>query len=104
MGPVEVRVPHTLEPAEVRRRLERGIERARSEFGDQVSGLQTAWRSDDELEVQVEVMGMTITSDLALEPEAIVVRLTLPGMAKLFAGRIRAGIEEKLGGLLTAPV
>ena len=103
MGPIEVRVPHHLEPAEVRRRLERGIERAQSDFGDRVSRIDTAWRSDNELDVRVEVMGMTITSDLTLEPEAIVVRLTLPGMARLFAGKIRAGIEDKLGGLLAAP-
>jgi hypothetical protein len=28
--------------------------------------------------------------------------MTLPGMARLFAGKIQAGIEDKLGGLLAA--
>jgi hypothetical protein len=32
-----------------------------------------------------------------------VVRLQVPGMAGLFAGRIRSGIEERLGGLLGGP-
>lgn len=103
MGPIEVRVPHQLEPAEARRRIDRGIERAQSEFGDRVTRIDAAWQEDDRLGIEVEVMGMTITSDLAVAPGEIVVRLNLPGMARLFAGRIRSGIEEKLGGLLAAP-
>jgi hypothetical protein len=31
-----------------------------------------------------------------------VVRVTLPALAALFAGRIRSGIEERLGGLLAS--
>ena len=49
-------------------------------------------------------MGMQIGSEVDLKPEELVVRLQVPGMAGLFAGRIRAGIEEQLGGLLGGSV
>lgn len=103
MKPIEVRVPHRLDRAEVRRRLETGIERASSEFGDRVTRIDATWEGEDRLGVVVDVMGMSISSEIAVEPDVLVVQLALPGMAGLFAGRIRSGIEEKLGGLLAAP-
>jgi hypothetical protein len=48
-------------------------------------------------------MGMSIAGDIDVLPAELVVRLELPMMAGLFAGRIRSGLEERLGGLLQAP-
>jgi hypothetical protein len=33
----------------------------------------------------------------------VLVKVQLPGMASLFAGQIRQGIQERLGGLLAGP-
>ena len=104
MKSLEVRVPHQLDPAEVRRRLDQGIEKARAEYGDTVKGIESAWQTDDRLQVTLEVMGMAIASEIDVLPDELAVRLQLPTMASLFAGRIRSGIEERLGGLLGAPV
>lgn len=104
MKPLEVRVPHRLDPAEVRRRLDHGIERARTEYADRMSDLEARWETEDRLRLTVGVMGMTIAGELEVLPEELAVRLELPTMAGLFAGRIRSGVEERLGGLLAAPV
>jgi len=101
---LEVRVPHGLEKTEVRRRLDGAIDRARTDFADKLSQLDARWENDDRLALEVVVMGMQIGSEVDLEASELVVRLQVPGMAGLFAGRIRAGIEERLGGLLDAPV
>jgi hypothetical protein len=101
---LEVRVPHRLDPAEVRRRLDHGIERAKTDYADQVTEIESAWRTDDRLDLTLVVMGMSIASEIDVLPEELAVRLQLPTMAGLFAGRIRSGIEERLGGLLGAPV
>jgi hypothetical protein len=45
-------------------------------------------------------MGMPIDGELENSPGELVVRVTVPALASLFAGQIRAGIEERLGGLL----
>ena len=103
MKSMEVRVPHQLDPAEVRRRLDHGIEKARAEYGDTVKGIESAWQTDDRLQVTLEVIGMAIASEIDVLPDELAVRLELPTMASLFAGRIRSGIEERLGGLLGAP-
>jgi hypothetical protein len=101
--PLEVRLPHGLDQSEVRRRLDWGIERARTEYADKVSAIDAAWESDERLRLDLTVMGMSIAGDIDVLPAELVVRLELPMMAGLFAGRIRSGLEERLGGLLQAP-
>lgn len=102
MKQLEVRLPHGLEAAEVRRRLDHGLERARTEFGDKVTALDAAWETDERLKIDLIVMGMSIAGDIDVLPAELVVRVDLPMMAGLFAGQIRSGIEERLGGMLQA--
>jgi hypothetical protein len=104
MKSLEVRVPHDLDQAEVRRRLDLAIQRAQTDFGDKVSEIEAAWDGDDKLQILVVVMGMKFDGEVDVLVEELVVRLNVPGMAGLFAGRIRTGIEERIGGLLTAAV
>ena len=104
MKSLEVRVPHDLEPAEVRRRLNVAIQRAQTDFADKVSEVKSSWDGDDRLQIAVVVMGMKFDGEIDLLVEELVVRLNVPGMAGLFAGKIRAGIEEQICGLLTASV
>ena len=104
MKSLEVRVPHDLEPAEVRRRLDVAIKRAQTDFADKVSEVKSSWDGDERLQIAVVVMGMKFDGEIDLLVEELVVRLNVPGMAGLFAGKIRAGIEEQIGGLLTASV
>lgn len=100
MKPLEVRVPHGLEPAEVRRRLKEAVVKAREAYADQVRDLEATWEGDDRLAVRLTVMGIEIDSEIEILVQELVVRLELPAMASLFAGRIREGIQERLGGLL----
>ena len=102
MKSMEVRIPHGLEPAEVRRRLDEAVVRARDEYADKVGAIDATWRDDGRLLLDLEVMGMTIDSEVEILVAEIIVRLQVPGMAGLFAGRIKSGIEQRLGGLLDA--
>lgn len=105
MKTLEVRIPHTLTPAEVKQRLDRALVRARDEYADKVGQIEASWESDEKLAVDLQVMGMQIAGDVLIQPADVVVTVEIPGMAGLFAGRIREGIQERLGGLLgTTPV
>jgi hypothetical protein len=97
---LEVRVPHALGREEVRRRLDEALVRARDEYGEKVGDLDASWDGDDRLKVLLTVMGMQIDSEVEILVEELIVRLEVPGMAGLFAGRIKDGIQERLGGLL----
>jgi len=96
----EVRVPHSLGREEVRRRLDAALVRARDEFGDKIGELDATWDGEDRLRLLLTVMGMQIDSEVEIQPAELLVKLQIPGMAGLFAGKIKQGIEERLGGLL----
>ena len=99
---MEVRIPHRLDPLEVRRRLDAAVVRARDDYADKVGAIDATWQDDGKLAVNLDVMGMSIASDVEVLPAELVVRLEVPGMAGLFAGKIKSGIEQRLGGLLEA--
>ena len=96
MKPIEVRVPHSLERDEVRRRLDTALVRARDEYAAVVGDIEASWEGEDRLRVLLTVSGMKF--DILVEE--LVVGLQVPGMAALFSRRIREGIEERLGGLI----
>jgi hypothetical protein len=100
---LEVRVPHALGRDEVRRRLDAAVVRARDEYADKVGGIDASWEGEDRLKLMLTIMGMDIGSDVEILVQELVVRVDVPGMAGLFAGRIKDGIQERLGGLLGAP-
>lgn len=100
MKSLEVRVPHRLEPVEVRRRLEDAVVRARDEYAGKVGAIDASWPDDGRLVLLVEVMGMSIDGEVEILVEELIVRLKVPAMAGLFAGKIKSGVAERLGGLL----
>jgi hypothetical protein len=97
---LEVRVPHTLDRDEVRRRLDTAIARARDEYAEKVGDIDAAWEGEDRLAIALTVMGLDIDGQVELYEAELVVRVEVPAMAGLFAGRIKDGIQERLGGLL----
>ncbi len=102
MKPLEVRIPHRLDEAEVHRRLDLAVGKARGEYADKISGLTASWRDDTTLDVSFDVLGTAVTSEVEILPTELAVRLSLPAMASLFAGQIKSSIESRLGGLLEA--
>ena len=100
MKSMEVRIPHSLEEVEVRRRLEVAVSRAQDDYAGKVGAIDSKWHEDGRLQLSLDVMGMAIESDVEILPAELIVRLEVPGMAGLFAGKIKSGIQERLGGLL----
>ena len=99
MKTLEVRVPYTISREELKRRLDEALVKAREEYGSQVNALELAW-DGDMLKAHVGVMGMSFNGTIEIEDTDLLVKLGLPGMATFFAGKIKAGIEERLGGLV----
>jgi hypothetical protein len=100
---LDIRIPHSLEPQEVRRRLDAAVDRARRDYADKVSRLEASWEAEDRLALEVTVLGMEIDGTVTNAPGELVISVEMPGMLSMFAGQIRNGIEERIGGLLTAP-
>ncbi len=100
MKSIEVRVPHSLERDEVRRRLDHALVKAQTEYAAVVGDIDASWEGEDRLRVLLTVSGMKFDGTLDIKVEELVVALQVPGMASLFSRRISEGIEERLGGLI----
>lgn len=100
MQPLEIRVPHSLGREEIHRRIDAAIVRARTEYEPQVGPIEATWVETDRLSVGLSVMGMRFDGQIDVFEKDVLVTVQLPGMASLFAGRIRDGIQERLGGLV----
>lgn len=99
MKTLEVRVPYAITREEVRRRMDEALVKAREEYGSQVGPIQADWVGD-QLKVNLTAMGMKFAGTIDIEDKDLLVKLGLPGMASLFSGKVKAGIEERLGGLV----
>jgi hypothetical protein len=97
---LEVRVPHALDQDEIKRRLDEALVRARSEYADSVGEITAQWAGEDRMHFNLAVAGMKFDGSLEILIEELLVKLELPGAAALFSGRIREGIQERLGGLV----
>lgn len=104
MPPLEVRVPHSLGREELKRRIDAAIGRAREEYEPQVGPIKADWVEAHRLAVGLSVMGMPFDGHVEVQETEVLVQVQLPGMVSMFAGKIRDGIQERLGGLLAAPV
>lgn len=97
---LEVRVPHGLETIEVRRRIEDALGAAKGQYAEAVGQIGADWVADDTLRFNLAVAGMKFDGTLEILIEELLVKVDLPAAVLLFKGRIREGIEERLGGLL----
>lgn len=101
MNDLEVRLPHGLSSEEMRVRLDRAVVVAREQYSDTVGPIEADW-AGEVMSVRFSAMGMAFDGQVESLPQELVVRVRLPMMASLFAGRIREGIEERLGRLVAS--
>jgi len=97
---LEIRVPHELNREEIRQRLEEALVKAREEYTATIGPIEAAWEHEDRMRILVTVMGMRFDGNIEIFAEELVVQLEVPGMAFLFATKIRDGIQARLGGLI----
>lgn len=101
MNDVNVRLPHELSAEEMRARLDRAVIIAREQYAETVGPIESEW-AGDVMTVRFSTMGMAFSGEVESLPRELLVRVRLPMMASLFAGRIREGIEERLGRLIAS--
>jgi len=101
MNDLEVRLPHGLSAEEMRLRIDRAVVVAREQYAETVGPIEAEW-AGEVMTVRFSTMGMAFNGEVESLPLELVVRVRLPMMASLFAGRIREGIEERLGKLIAS--
>ena len=103
MKKLEVRVPHGLDPTEVRRRLDEALVKAREQPAEAVGEINAQWEDEDRLRFMLMVMGMKFDGQLEIQVEELLVQVELPGAAALFSSA-RVDPDEMLTAIRWAHI
>ncbi len=91
--PLTVTIPHSLGPAEARRRLDEGFAKIAAQFGENAK-LAKDWNGD-RMGFSVSALGQTITGHLDVLADSVRLEVVLPGILGLMAGKIRGKVETQ---------
>jgi hypothetical protein len=98
--PVTIDVPHKLGRAGARARLKSRV----GELGGHMPGgmgeVRSSWPSEDEMALEIGVMGQTIPARLEVLDNAVRVHVSLPAMLAYFSGMIGAAVRDQGAKLL----
>lgn len=94
-----VTVPHSLGREDARIRLDRLIERMRSQHGDQLGNMQGGWVADV-LNFSFSAMGMAVSGAMDVRDDQVSVQGRLPLAAAFFRGKIEQTIRSELRNVL----
>lgn len=99
MPSIKVTVPHKLGQEEAARRLKNFIQEMKQQFGSQAKNVQESWNGNTG-HFSLEVMGMTLSGTLNIEPDQARMEADLPMAAMMFKGKIESQVRDKISSLL----
>lgn len=98
---MRVAVPHSLDRAEVRRRLDT----RRDDMADFVPGglaqIETSWLGEDRMQMVIRAMGQALTGHVDVEDSQVVFEIDLPPALSFVEPMISGALEDKGRKLLT---
>ena len=92
--PLVVSIPHNLGKAEAVRRLQGGVTRLKSQFGDKVAAVDETW-SGDRMDFRVGAMGQTVNGHLEVFEEQVRVEVQLPWLLAMVAEKAKNFIQKQ---------
>lgn len=97
---MRVAVPHTLDKAEVRRRLTSRTPDLAGFIPGGFAKVEHHWIDDDHMSLTVVALGQSVASRLDIEDRQVVVNVELPPQLAFVGKAIEAGIRAKATKLL----
>jgi Putative polyhydroxyalkanoic acid system protein (PHA_gran_rgn) len=92
--PLVVSIPHNLGKAEATRRLQGGLTRLKSQFGDKIASVDESW-SDDRMAFRVGAMGQSISGHLDVAEDQVRVEVQLPWLLAMVAEKAKSFIQKQ---------
>ncbi|MEM7702672.1 MAG: polyhydroxyalkanoic acid system family protein [Pseudomonadota bacterium] len=98
---MKVRLPHQLEKAEIRRRLEERKGEIVDYFPEGMADLESRWKGDDHLDFIVAIAGQRIQGAVDIEDSHVVIDVKLPLILSFLNGKIEDSVRKEGTRLLT---
>jgi hypothetical protein len=93
--PVTIDVPHKLGRDGARARLRSRVGELGGHMPGGVADIQSSWPSEDEMALQIKVMGHSIPVRLEILDTLVRVHMSLPAMLAYFTGLISAAVRDQ---------
>ncbi|MEM6827072.1 MAG: polyhydroxyalkanoic acid system family protein [Pseudomonadota bacterium] len=98
---MKVRLPHNLEPAEVRRRLEERKGEIVSYFPEGMASLESRWMGEDHMDFVVAIAGQRIKGSVDIAEDHVVIDVNLPLILSFLNSKIESSVRKEGTRLLT---
>jgi hypothetical protein len=92
--PLLVSIPHNLGKAEATRRLQGGLGRVKSQFGDRIASIDESW-DNDRMIFRVGTMGQSIDGHLDVMDDQVLVEVKLPWLLAIIAEKAKNFIRKQ---------
>ena len=92
--PLVVSIPHTLGQAEAVHRLQGGLERLKSQFGDKIASIDESW-SGNRMDFRVGAMGQHVQGHLEVMQDQVHVEVQLPWILAMVAEKAKIFIQKQ---------
>ncbi|MEL6541696.1 MAG: polyhydroxyalkanoic acid system family protein [Pseudomonadota bacterium] len=98
---MKVRLPHQLEKAEIRRRLDERKSEIVDYFPEGMADLESRWKGEDHLDFVVAIAGQRIQGAVDIEDSHVVIDVKLPLILSFLNGKIEDSVRKEGTRLLT---
>lgn len=92
--PVVVSIPHDLGAAEARRRLDKGLEQAKTAYAGKFAVLEDRW-TDNRLDFRVSVLGQGVTGRIDVFDDHVMLAVQLPWFLAALAEKAKSLIQRQ---------
>jgi len=97
---MRVTLPHQLEPAEVRRRLEARKGEIADYFPPGMAQMESRWVGEDRMDFIVAIAGQRIRGAVEIAPAHVTIEVSLPIMLGFLGNTIEASVRKEATRLL----
>ena len=92
---MRVRLPHKLDRAEVRRRLEERKGEITEYFPEGMATLKSDWRDDDHMDFSVAIAGQKIGGAVDIADDHVVISVALPLLLSFLEGKVERSVKKE---------
>ena len=92
---MRVRLPHSLEKAEIRRRLEERKDEIVDYFPQGMASLESRWKGEDRMDFVVGIAGQRINGAVEIGETHVVIDVDLPLILGFLSRKIEASVRKE---------
>lgn len=92
---MRVTLPHQLDAAEVRRRLEARKGEIAEYFPPGMAAMESAWASEDRMDFTVAIVGQQIGGAVDIAEDHVVITVDLPFMLNFLGGQVERSVRKE---------